>query len=83
MNVHYVTAEGKKDKMIRTTIKEAEELLQPYSFLMRCHRAFIVNTRQVTNVKGNALGYKLKVHYFEDEIPVSRNYTKVFREQMP
>lgn len=80
VNVHY-----KKDgktiyKLLRTTIKQVEEALQNQPFFVRCHRTFIVNTDKISNVNGNAQGYKLSLYDTTEEIPVSRTYLKDIKD---
>lgn len=75
--------EGKAQKtLLRTTLMRAEEKLMPYSGIMKCHRAFLVNCDQILQVKGNAQGLRLQLNHTSDEIPVSRNYIKDLRARM-
>ena len=69
-------------KMLRATLKQMEEALQPYPGLLRCHRAFLVNTGRVREAKGNSQGYRLKFGETPVEIPVSRAYTRAVRERI-
>lgn len=69
-------------KMLRATLKQMEEALQPYPGLLRCHRAFLVNTGRVREAKGNSQGYRLKFGETPVEIPVSRAYTRAVREHV-
>ena len=68
-----------KETVIRNTMNGVEELFQAYPFIMRCHRAFIVNTSRVTSVSGNAQGYRLALRGSDDSVPVSRRYTPLFK----
>ena len=69
-------------KMIRNSINNIEQQLARIPYLMRIHRAFIVNLKMVTKKRGNTLGYQLKIDNTEAEIPVSRNNTKNFDLKM-
>ncbi|MDR2009096.1 MAG: LytTR family transcriptional regulator [Bacteroidales bacterium] len=69
-----------KHKKLRATIKQIEEQLQDYPFVIRCHRAFIVNIHMITKIKGNAQGYKLQLKEITKEIPVSRTYMENFKK---
>lgn len=69
-------------KTIRNSINEIEQQLSSVSCVMRTHRAFIVNLRKIISKKGNTLGYRLKLAGTDAEIPVSRNNTKNFDQQM-
>jgi DNA-binding LytR/AlgR family response regulator len=66
--------------LIRNTIKEIEKQIEDAPSLFKCHRAFIVNLAYIENVSGNSQGYRLKIKYLEQDIPVARNYSKSFRE---
>lgn len=72
--------ETEKHKLLRTTIKQMEELLLPYKSFVRCHRAYIVNMNQVSTVSGNAQGYRLSLTDTRQEIPVSRTYMKGLKD---
>ena len=82
VKVNYFREEKMKQKLLRATIKQVEDLVISYPFVMRCHRAFIVNTRHITSVQGNSQGYRLNMQYTGDEIPVSRAYIKPLKEQI-
>lgn len=67
-----------KKEVIRNSISNIEDQLAPIPYLVRTHRAFIVNLKKITVKKGNTLGYDLKLSGIENEIPVSRNKVKDF-----
>ncbi len=69
-------------KMIRNSINNIEQQLSHTQYIMRIHRAFIVNLKMVARKKGNTLGYQLQINNTNAEIPVSRNNTKNFDEKM-
>ena len=60
--------------LVRMPIKQLESLLQDTPNLVRCHRAFIVNTNWIENVEGNAQGLRLYLHHRAAFVPVSRSY---------
>lgn len=69
--------EGKTvQKLLRATMKQAEETVAVSSAIIRCHRAFLVNVRLIVKVDGNSQGYRLLLEGCRDEIPVSRAYAK-------
>ena len=82
VNIHYIEDDKLKKKMLRTTIKQIEESLTDYPHIIRCHRAFIVNTSVIEHVKGNSQGYRLHFNGIEDEIPVSRAFLKKIKDQI-
>lgn len=64
--------------VIRNSITNIEDHFSKIPYIVRTHRAFIVNLKKVASRKGNALGYDLKLSGIENEIPVSRNKVKDF-----
>lgn len=63
-------------KLLRATMKQAEDAAAACPSIIRCHRAFLVNIRAVVKVDGNSQGYRLRLEGCEDEVPVSRAYAK-------
>lgn len=69
-----------KKELIRNSISNIEQQLADIPFIMRTHRAFIVNLKKVTVRQGNILGYQLKLSGIDYIIPVSRNNIRKFDE---
>lgn len=67
-----------KKETIRNSISNIEEQLSGIPYLVRTHRAFIINIRKVIKKKGNSLGYKLDVEGIDEDIPVSRQKILIF-----
>ena len=64
--------------MLRTTMKQLEDRLQPYPMIVRCHRAFLVNLGQVEQISSSSHAMQLIMRHSHDAIPVSRsNVTKL------
>lgn len=82
VKVNYSQGGQVRQKMLRTTLKQMEETLSPYPYLVRCHRAFLVNLDRVQEAKGNSQGYRLGFRETSDEVPVSRAYTAAVREHI-
>ena len=61
-------------KLLRLTLKQAEDAFLDYSYIIRCHRAYLVNLHRVAQVSGNAQGYRLHLEGCGMEVPVSRSY---------
>ena len=79
--LHYLDGAGKvAEKLLRITLKQAEESLAAYTYIIKCHRAFLVNLRHVVKVSGNAQGYRLQVGKCRVEVPVSRAYIRVVKD---
>lgn len=69
-----------QQKLLRATMKQAVDVVTEAPFVIRCHRAFLVNTQAVAKVEGNLQGYRLRMIDGDTEIPVSRGYTRTVRE---
>lgn len=75
--------EGKLcQRSLRITMKQVEDIFSEYSFIQKCHRAFLINLHFIEKVKGNSQGYRLLLKDWNEEIPVARSYTKEIREKM-
>ena len=76
VRLHYLDADSGKPavKLLRLTLKQAEDAFLDYSYIIRCHRAYLVNLHRVAQVSGNAQGYRLHLEEYGTEIPVSRSY---------
>ena len=61
-------------KLLRLTLKQAEDAFGDYPYIIRCHRAYLVNLHRVAQVSGNAQGYRLHLEGCGTEVPVSRSY---------
>lgn len=82
IQVYYSSNSDIKNTVLRCSLKRAEIALSNYDEVMKCHRAYIVNIRNVCCVKGNSLGYRLSFERCDKEIPVSRNYAKIVKEYL-
>ncbi|NDV60278.1 LytTR family DNA-binding domain-containing protein [Bacteroides sp. 519] len=79
--IHYLNSVSEvKQKQLRTTITLMEKTLESFAYLVKCHRAFIVNTLNITNIEGNSQGFLLNLCHTQKLIPVSRTYSKDFRK---
>lgn len=59
-------------EMVRNSIGDIEKQLSETPYLMRTHRAFIVNVNKVSQKKGNSSGYRLSIDGLDVDLPVSR-----------
>lgn len=81
IKLFYTSAEGKLcEEYVRMTMKMAEEAITPIPYIIRCHRAFIVNLHRVQKVGGNSQGYRLQLEGCKEEVLVSRAYAKQVKE---
>ena len=81
VRLHFLSSKDNRpvSKLLRLTMKQAEAAIASAPFIVRCHRAFLVNLRRVTKVEGNSQGYRLRLEGCTEEVPVSRGYAKSVR----
>jgi hypothetical protein len=73
-NVKKITKRGR--------LHQAETDLKSFSKFFRCHRAFIVNLKQVKQIRGNVKNAKVVLDDKLNELPVSRSLYKNLKEQV-
>lgn len=73
---YYLNSNEISHKTLRITIKNVEELLKSASNIMRVHRSYLVNIKQVSRVSGNARNLTLYFDTFSLEASVSRSYER-------
>jgi DNA-binding LytR/AlgR family response regulator len=78
VNFYLQVGDKVQKKVIRNSITDVEKQLAHLPYVVRTHRAFIVNLGKISSRKGNSLGYRLKLAGVDTEIPVSRNKTHHF-----
>jgi hypothetical protein len=73
IKIHFIKQGILSTYVLRSSLKKAEHTLTDYPQLFRCHRTYIVNLGAVSNVTGNAQGYKLHLKGTDEIVPVSRS----------
>ena len=88
-NLLYIKAEGNycmlffdinsilKNKLVRSSLKDLEQLLKNSNRFVRCHKSYIINLNKISNVTGNAKGHTFYLKNNKSQIPVSRNFSRV------
>ena len=78
VRLHYLSPKDNSpvSRLLRLTMKQAEAAVASALFIVRCHRAFLVNLHQVTKMDGNSQGYRLRLEECAEEVPVSRAYVR-------
>ncbi|WP_282016081.1 LytTR family DNA-binding domain-containing protein [Marinifilum flexuosum] len=69
---HFLKNDMIQKEMLRNSIGDVEQQLSEIPYLMRIHRAFIVNVNKVSQKKGNSSGYRLSIEGVDIDLPVSR-----------
>lgn len=80
-NIVFIEGGVKKKQLMRSSLKRIESQITS-SFIMRCHRTFIINLQNVKHIEGNAAGYKVQFPESDVLIPVSRNYSNSVIEKL-
>ena len=76
IQVFYLKDQVLRNILLRITLKQVEEQVSECVFIIKCHRAFLVNKNKIVCIKGNSQGLRLILKDTSEEIPVSRNYSK-------
>lgn len=66
--------------MLRNTLTNIAGQITDMPHVFRSHRGWLVNTKKVTHVEGNAQGLKLSVTLMQQPVPVSRANIAGYRE---
>ncbi len=78
VKVYHVENDEVLSDMLRSTLKQMEEMLKDNPSIVRCHRAFLVNINQVEQVVSHSGTMQLLIKSCHDFIPVSRsNITRI------
>lgn len=80
VNIVFFSASDLTQKRLRISLRDLEETLSPYPFIFHIHRAFLVNLNYITQVSGNAAGYKLQLFGTDKVLPVSKANVGRFKE---
>lgn len=81
VEVYYWEENQLQRLLIRNTLSALETLLENTS-IVRCHRSYLVNLNQVTQVTGNAQGYRLLLGDHSLSIPVARSRSEAILGQL-
>ena len=79
VNLIYMKEGTSEKRMFRSTMKSIEEKTADIHFIVRCHRAYLVNTLRIKMVTGNAQECLLHMEGCKTPVPVSRHYRHAFR----
>ncbi len=82
VNVFYEVNGRLKTAMLRNTLTNIAMQVTELPHLYRSHRGWLVNTKRVVKVEGNAQGLKLTVELLGHQVPVSRSNIAGYRESL-
>lgn len=69
-----------KSQMVRCSLTKAEEMLKETTFIFKCHRSYLANTKQIDKIEGNSQGYRLFFENVDFPVPVSKSYANQLKE---
>jgi hypothetical protein len=70
---------GVEKYLKRQTLKEFNDQLSAFHFILKVHRSYLVNLKAIDSISGNAQGYVLRLKvYNQGTIPVSRSKIQEF-----
>lgn len=78
--IAYVSDGKLKTKSIRSTMKVVDQQLLPFTNIVRCHRAFMVNLSHVRYAVTTSAGLSLLLDVNELIVPVSRSFVDSIKE---
>lgn len=82
LNIVYLNDSELCQMRMRSSLKEIEDTLKQYPYLIHIHRAFLVNINFITQVSGNASGYKISLFSTDRVLPVSKANVAAFRNKI-
>ena len=81
-NVYYIDNEQISSRTLRSTIKQLKEELRDYSFIVQCHRAFLVNLMYVESLEGANNRFFINLFSLDKKIPLSRSNRAAIKEAL-
>lgn len=76
------TPHGIKKELKRITLAKLENQVGNIALLIRCHRAYLINTNNIQRITGNAQGYQVSFVGTSEQALVSRNKMQAFNALM-
>jgi len=77
VSVYFLSGGKVQRKLVRNTLKNLENALKDDG-IIRCHRSYMVNTRNIDFVQKNGKKLLIQLKEMEKEIPVSEKYSPLF-----
>ena len=77
LEVYYVLNDEVKKHLLRASLKQIEEGFTDHPHLVRCHRSYIVNPKNIKSIVQTSKGISLNMDHFH--VPVSKKYEAGFQ----
>lgn len=78
---YLIDGNQKKSALFRSTLSKIESQLDRKCFI-RCHRSYLINTKFIEDIIGDAQGLKLIIRHADEVIAVGRSFTADFKLYM-
>ena len=82
VSVTYRSGGALKKMLVRSTLKKLEDQLGPAD-MVRTHRSFMVNVRNISEVRRVSRGFVINMKGVDEAIPVSSKYQKGLETKIP
>ncbi|MFT3704979.1 MAG: LytTR family DNA-binding domain-containing protein [Agriterribacter sp.] len=80
VNIFWENNERLQIVMLRNTLTNIADQAADVPWIYRSHRGWLVNTKRVKQVDGNAQGLKLTIDLMQQQVPVSRSNIARYRQ---
>lgn len=77
VEVHYVVNDEVKKHLLRASLKQIEQGFTDSPHLIRCHRSYMVNPKNIRSIVQTSKMINLNMDYFN--VPVSKKYQSSFK----
>lgn len=82
VEVFYIDNNQLRKKLLRNTLQQVEELVQPFEQMFRCHRSYLVNMNQLLHITGSSQGYRIQLKQVPVLLPIARSKVQSFKSRM-
>lgn len=76
VTVYFVEKNRLNQKLLRLSLKNLESQLSKINTIFRCHKSYLINKQKIITIKGNARSLVIFVEFYNEAIPISRNFPK-------
>lgn len=76
VHVFYTQDNQLQSTLLRSSLKRIESSLSKFPVMVKCHRAFLINSNMIVHLNGNSHQLKVSLQGVDTGIPVSRKYTR-------
>lgn len=82
VEILYLDHDTLRKKLVRNTLKNAEQMLRPFDQFIRCHRTYIIHTVHIERIHLKINSSYVVLKKLDERIPVSRPYVLKLKEAM-